>query len=209
MYLVGIASERVGQRLVGCAGVADDRVVQPVHGSPVASGDQVAVDRQGEGRGMVPELFLDVLEGFARFDQEAGERVAQGVRFAVTEPGPAQDRGPDVAMSSSRARSTPRGSPAPRLTRRGCHVRKPPGLSLSRVQASGPSGCRPHPAGTAPRSSRSRGTGSAKLGSDAWHSRSAHRPRDSLLECTPFGLQHRGGSIPQSGQAKGLVSAMS
>jgi hypothetical protein len=41
---------------------------------------------------MVAKLLLHVLEGLARFDQETGIGVPQGVRLAVEEPGPAQDR---------------------------------------------------------------------------------------------------------------------
>jgi hypothetical protein len=51
-----------------CAGLADC-CVQAVHGAAVASRDKVPVDGQREGRGVMPELLLNVLEGLAGLDQ--------------------------------------------------------------------------------------------------------------------------------------------
>lgn len=76
VYPGGIIQERVRLRRLGCAGVAFGRIVQAVHGAPVTPREQMAVHRQGEGGRVVPELLLDVLEGLAPLDQEAGERVA-------------------------------------------------------------------------------------------------------------------------------------
>ena len=61
MYLHGIVPKRVRLGRLGCAGVAFCRIVQVVHGAPVTPRKQVAVCRQGKGRGVVPELLLDVL----------------------------------------------------------------------------------------------------------------------------------------------------
>jgi hypothetical protein len=43
--------------------VADGRVVDRIHGAPRASREQVSVDLQGEGGGVVAELLLHVREG--------------------------------------------------------------------------------------------------------------------------------------------------
>src|SRR5688500_10472959 len=85
-----------GPRGAGCAGVAEGRVIQAVNRPAVAAGQQMAINRQGEGRGMVAELLLDVGEGLAGLDQHAGERVAERVRLAVADPDAAEDALPDV-----------------------------------------------------------------------------------------------------------------
>ena len=96
VYPRGIPQKRVRHSRRGCAGVAFGRIVQAVHGAPVPAGEQVAVHRQGEAGGVVPELLLDVLEGLAPLEQEARKRVAQGVGLAVAESGPTQHRRPHV-----------------------------------------------------------------------------------------------------------------
>jgi hypothetical protein len=79
VYGFGFIREVFTFRPLGCAGVAVGRIVQAVDGPPSAPGEEVVIDRQGESRGMVPELLLDVLERLPGFDQEAREGVTQGV----------------------------------------------------------------------------------------------------------------------------------
>ena len=76
MEATGKASDRREANHCGCAGVADGRVhgvVQAVHGPAVGPEQKVAVDGEGEGRGVVTELLLHVGQGLAGFDR--GDRI--------------------------------------------------------------------------------------------------------------------------------------
>ena len=77
MYVFGFIREAFTLRPLGCAGVAVGRIVQTAEGPPIAPGGSRW--RQGESRGVMPELLLDVLERLPGLDQEAREGVAQGV----------------------------------------------------------------------------------------------------------------------------------
>ena len=68
MYLGGFAHERSERWLLDYAERADC-CVQPVHGAAIASRDQVPVDGHREGRGAMPGLLLNVLEGLTGLDQ--------------------------------------------------------------------------------------------------------------------------------------------
>lgn len=71
----------------GCVGVADTRVVEPIDPASALPRHQVAVDPQGEGCRVVPQLVLDVGQVFPGLDQQAGEGVAQGVGLPVAQLG--------------------------------------------------------------------------------------------------------------------------
>jgi hypothetical protein len=60
----------------------------------------VAVDLERERGRVVSELVLHVGQRLAHVDEQARVGVPQGVRLAVAQPGPAQDRGPDVVPES-------------------------------------------------------------------------------------------------------------
>ena len=61
------------------------RVVEGVNRLPVRAGDQVSVRVHGDLDGMVPELLLDVDQGFSVRDEPGGEGVS---RQRLTPPGP-------------------------------------------------------------------------------------------------------------------------
>src|SRR4029453_2260739 len=94
--VLGIADRGLLLRPIGCAGVAEGGVVETIYRPPGPSWEEMPIDPQGEGRGVVTELLLDAGEGLPGLNQETGEGVAQGVGFAVTQAGPQEDAGPDI-----------------------------------------------------------------------------------------------------------------
>jgi hypothetical protein len=83
MYPMGFIDKCIEHSTGGCAGVAFGHVVEPVHGAAVTPGQQVPVNRKSERGGVVPGLFLNVLQGLSRLDEQGGERVSQGAGLSV------------------------------------------------------------------------------------------------------------------------------